>query len=106
VADGFVFVAGQGPIDPETNKPVRGDVRAQTRRTLENIRAILIGAGSSLRDVVRVGVFLADIKDFGAMNEVYRQFFPSDPPARTTVGARLPKIRIEIDCIARLTDSR
>jgi len=106
VADGFVFVAGQGPINPETNELALGDIRSETRRTLENIRAILNSAGSSLRDVVRVGVFLADIKDFDAMNSVYRQFFPVDPPARTTVGVELPKIKIEIDCIARLTRRR
>jgi 2-iminobutanoate/2-iminopropanoate deaminase len=101
VADGFVFVAGQGPINPETNELELGDIRSETQRTLENIRAILNSAGSSLRDVVRVGVFLADIKDFDAMNSVYRKFFPVDPPARTTVGVDLPKIKVEIDCIAR-----
>jgi len=103
VADGFVFVAGQGPINPRTNELEYGDIRSEARRTLENIRAILEGAGSSLREVVRVGVFLADIKDFDAMNEVYRQFFPEDPPARTTVGVQLGgKMKIEIDCVARL----
>src|SRR5713226_8591276 len=102
VADGFVFVAGQGPINPETNELELGDIRSETRRTLENIRAILIAAGSSLREVVRVTVFLADMKDFEAMNEVFRKFFPDGPPARTTVGVQLPRIKIEIDCIARL----
>ena len=102
VADGFVFVAGQGPINPRTNEFEYGDIRSEARRTLENVRAILEGAGSSLRDVVRVGVFLADIKDFDAMNEVYRQFFTEDPPARTTVGVQLGgKMKIEIDCVAR-----
>ncbi len=105
VADGFVFVAGQGPINPDTNELELGDIRSETRRTLENIRAILVAAGSSLQDVVKVGVFLADINDFAAMNETYRKFFPEDPPARTTVGAELPKIKIEIDCIARLRKS-
>ncbi len=105
VANGFVFVAGQGPIDPETNELALGDIRSETERTLQNIRAILDAAGSSLRDVVRVGVFLADIKDFDAMNSVYKKFFPVDPPARTTVGVELPKIKIEIDCIARLKKS-
>jgi 2-iminobutanoate/2-iminopropanoate deaminase len=103
VADGFVFVAGQAPVNPSTNELELGDVGSETRRTLENIRAILEAAGSSLRDVVRVGVFLADIKDFDAMNAVYREFFPQDQPARTTVGAQLPKIKVEIDCIARLS---
>lgn len=103
VADGFVFVAGQGPVNPRTNELEYGAIRSEARRTLENIRAILEGAGSSLRDVVRVGVFLADLEDFDAMNEVYRQFFPEDPPARTTVGAQLGgKMKIEIDCVARV----
>ena len=107
VADGFVFVAGQGPINPRTNELEYGDIRTEARRTLENIRAILEGAGSSLREVVRVGVFLADIKDFDAMNEVYRQFFTDDPPARTTVGAQLGgKMKIEIDCVARVRKKR
>jgi 2-iminobutanoate/2-iminopropanoate deaminase len=103
VADGFVFVAGQGATNPQTNELELGDIRSETRRCLKNIRAILEAAGSSLKDVVRVGVFLADINDFAAMNEVYKEFFPEDPPARTTVGATLPKIKIEIDCIARVS---
>jgi 2-iminobutanoate/2-iminopropanoate deaminase len=106
VADGFVFVAGQGPINPRTNEFELGDIKSQTRRTLENIRTILDAAGSSLRDVVRVGVFLADTGEFAAMNEIYRKFFPEDPPARTTVGAQLPKIKVEIDCIARVRKLR
>jgi 2-iminobutanoate/2-iminopropanoate deaminase len=106
VADGFVFVAGQAAVNPQTNELELGDIRSETRRTLENIRAILEAAGSSLRDVVRVGVFLADINDFAAMNEVYGEFFSEDPPARTTVGAQLPKIKVEIDCIARVREGR
>ena len=106
VADGFVFVAGQGPVNPSTNALELGDIGAETRRTLQNIQAILEAAGSSLRDVVRVGVFLADIKDFDAMNAVYREFFSDDPPARTTVGAQLPKIKVEIDCIALVSKPR
>ena len=106
VADGFVFVAGQAAIDPKTNELELGDIRSEVRRTLQNIQAILQAAGSSLRDVVRVGVFLADINDFAAMNEVYREFFPEDPPARTTVGVHLPKIKVEIDCIARVRKPR
>jgi 2-iminobutanoate/2-iminopropanoate deaminase len=106
VADGFVFVAGQGPANPSTSELELGDVRSETRRTLQNIRAILEAAGSSLRDVVRVGVFLADMKDFDGMNAVYREFFTEDPPARTTVGAQLSKIKVEIDCIARVRKPR
>ncbi len=102
VADGFVFVAGQAAVNPQTNELELGDIQSETRRTLENIRSILEAAGSSLANVVRVGVFLSDMKDFAAMNEVYQEFFPKDPPARTTIGAQLPRIKIEIDCIARL----
>jgi len=103
VADGFVFVAGQVPVNPSTNELELGDAGSETRRVLQNIQAILEAAGSSLRDVVRVGVFLADLKDFDAMNAVYREFFPENPPARSTVGAQLPKIKVEIDCIARVS---
>jgi len=106
VADGFVFVAGQGPVNPQTNELELGDIRSETRRTLQNIQTILKAAGSSLADVVRVGVFLADMDDFAAMNDVYREFFPEAPPARTTVGAQLPQIKVEIDCIARLRKAR
>ncbi len=104
VADGFVFVSGQGAVNPKTNELELGDIRSETRRTLKNIEIILEAADSSLRDVVRVGVFLADINDFAAMNEVFQEFFPENPPARTTVAAQLPKIKIEIDCIARLKE--
>ena len=103
VADGFVFVAGQAAINPETNAMELGDIRSETERTLKNIQAILIAAGSSLEHVVRFGVFLSDLNDFAAMNEVFQNFFPSEPPARTTVGVQLPKIKIEIDCIARVS---
>jgi 2-iminobutanoate/2-iminopropanoate deaminase len=103
VADGFVFVAGQAAINPSTNELELGDISSETRRTLLNIKAILEGAGSSLGDVVRVGVFLSDIKDFDAMNAVYSEFFPKDQPARTTVGVQLPRIKVEIDCIARVS---
>lgn len=103
VAGDLVFVAGQVPVNPATNELELGDIRSETRLTLENVRAVLEAAGSSMRDVVRVGVFLADLNDFAAMNEVYAKFFPVDPPARSTVGAQLPKIKIEIDCVARLS---
>jgi 2-iminobutanoate/2-iminopropanoate deaminase len=102
VANGFIFVAGQGSINPQTNQMELGDIRSETRRVLQNIQAILEAAGSSLHNAVRMGVFLADMNDFQAMNEVFHEFFPVDPPARTTVGCALPKIKVEIDCIARL----
>jgi 2-iminobutanoate/2-iminopropanoate deaminase len=103
VAGGFVFVAGQACVNPKTNEYELGDVQSETRQTLNNISAILKAAGSSLKDVVRVGVFLGDLNDFAAMNEIYKQFFPKDQPARTTVGCQLSKIKIEIDCIARVS---
>jgi 2-iminobutanoate/2-iminopropanoate deaminase len=106
VSGGFVFVAGQAAINPETDEMELGDVQAETRRTLENIKAILEAAGSSLKDVVRVGVFLSDMKNFAAMNAVYKEYFPTDPPARTTVGVSMPKIKVEIDCIAQVSKSR
>lgn len=106
VADGFVFVAGQASANPITNELELGDIRSETRRTLQNIRLILEAAGSSLKDVVRVGVFLSDMADFAAMNEIYKEFFTDDPPARTTVGVQLPKIKVEIDCVARLRRRR
>ncbi len=104
VASGFVFVSGQGALNPETNEMEFGDIKSETRRVLRNIQAILETAGSSLQEIVKLGVFLADLNDFAAMNEVFREFFPSDPPARTTVGAQLPlpKMKVEIDCIARV----
>lgn len=102
VSGDFVFVAGQGPINPQDNQLELGSIRSETRRVLENIRAILEAAGSSLRGIVRIGVFLADLKDFDGMNEVFQEFFPENPPARTTVGCALPEIKVEIDCIARL----
>jgi 2-iminobutanoate/2-iminopropanoate deaminase len=101
-ANGFVFVSGQGPLDPKTGEAFRGDIREQTRLVLDNIRAILAAAGSSLHEVVKTNVYLTDIADFAAMNEVYATFFPSEPPARTTIqAAALPLgISVEIDVIA------
>lgn len=100
--DGFVFVAGQLAVNPATNELEPGDIRSETRRALSNVEAILRAAGSSLRDAVRMGVFIADLKDFPAMNEVFQEFFPENPPARTTVQVQLPRgLKIEIDCIAR-----
>jgi 2-iminobutanoate/2-iminopropanoate deaminase len=106
VTEGFVFVSGQGPINPKTNEMELGDIRAEVRRTLRNLEAILHASGSSLREIVRIGVFLADLNDFAAMNEVFKEFFPENPPARTTVGVQLPKIKVEIDCIARVRKTR
>jgi 2-iminobutanoate/2-iminopropanoate deaminase len=101
-ANGFVFVSGQIPTDPATQQLIQGDVAAQTTRVLENLSAILKAAGSALEKVVRSTVFLKNMGDFGAMNEVYGRYFTSEPPARATVEvARLPKdVLVEIDVIA------
>jgi 2-iminobutanoate/2-iminopropanoate deaminase len=101
-ANGFIFLSGQTPLDPATQQLVTGGVAAQTERTLKNLEAVLKAAGSGLDKVVRCGVFLKDMNDFAAMNEVYGKFFKSNPPARSTVqAARLPKdCLVEIDAIA------
>jgi len=101
-ANGFVFVSGQIPLDPVTQQLVAGNVQAQTERVLENLKGIVEAAGSSLDRVVRATVFLADMNEFAAMNEVYGRYFRSQPPARSTVQvARLPRdVRVEIDVIA------
>ena len=101
-ANGFIFLSGQAALEPATQQLVAGGVAEQTERTLKNLEAILKVAGSSLDKVVRCGVFLKDMHDFAAMNEVYGKFFRSNPPARTTVqAARLPKdCMVEIDAIA------
>jgi 2-iminobutanoate/2-iminopropanoate deaminase len=101
-ANGFIFVSGQTPIDPATQQLISGTVGEQTERVLRNVEAILQQAGSSMAKIVRCGVFLKDMNDFAAMNEVYAKFFPGDPPARSTIqAARLPKdCQVEIDAIA------
>jgi 2-iminobutanoate/2-iminopropanoate deaminase len=103
VAGGFVFVAGQAPINPVTQEFELGDITLETRLELTNLGAILEASGSSLAGVVKVSIHLADLNDFDGMNRVYEEFFPADPPARTTTQAILRSGRkIEIDCIARL----
>jgi 2-iminobutanoate/2-iminopropanoate deaminase len=99
----FIFVAGQGPINPLTGTRESGDVRSETKRTFENLRAILQAAGSSLDHVVKCNVYLRDINDFAAMNEVYATFFTAPFPARTTIqaGALPGGIAVEIECIAK-----
>lgn len=103
-AANLLFVSGQIPIDPATGNLIEGDIAAQTRRVFENLSAILEAAGGSLDNVARTTVFLADMGDFAAMNEVYAGYFKAPAPARSTVqAARLPKdARIEIDVIAVL----
>ena len=101
-ANGLVFVSGQVAIDPGTQQVIEGDVAAQTERVIKNLSAILNAAGSGLQLVVRSTVFLKNMGDFAAMNEVYGKHFTGAPPARSTVeAARLPKdVLVEIDVIA------
>ena len=101
-ANGFVFISGQVAIDPATQQVIVGDVSAQTDRVLRNLSAILSAAGTDLSKVVRSTVFLKNMNDFAAMNEVYGRYFTTQPPARSTVEvARLPKdVLVEIDVIA------
>ena len=103
-AGDFLFVSGQIPLDPATGALVDGDVRAQTRRVLENLSAIVAAGGASLDRVVKTTVYLVDMNDFSAMNEVYATFFSAPAPARATVQVgRLPKdVRVEIDAVVHL----
>jgi 2-iminobutanoate/2-iminopropanoate deaminase len=103
-AGGFVFASGQIPLDPETGEFVPGGVSEQTEQVMRNLSAVLEAAGSSFDRVVKTTVFLADMNDFAAMNEVYGRYFKTNPPARATVqAARLPRdARVEIEAIALL----
>lgn len=98
----FVFTAGQIAIDPETGKLIEGDIKAQTKQVLENIKAVLESAGTGLENVVKVTVYMKDLSEFSQMNEVYSEYFKESKPARTTVEvSNLPKgVKIEIDAIA------
>ena len=104
VAGQLLFCSGQIPLDPVTGQMIEGDVTAQTRRVLENVRAILVAANATFDDVVKTTVFLADMSDFAAMNAVYAEYFSAPAPARSTVqAARLPRdARVEIEVIATL----
>ena len=101
-ANGFIFTAGQVAFDPATGQLLQGGVAEQTARVLENLKAVVEAAGSSLDRAVKTTVYLKDMGDFAAMNEVYARYFVKDPPARSTVeAARLPRdVRVEIDLIA------
>jgi len=100
----MIFTAGQIPLDPATGRLVEGDIAVQTRRVMENVKAILTAAGASLENVVKTTVFMADLSEFAAMNEVYGEYFPANPPARSTVEVKaLPRgAKVEIETIAIL----
>jgi 2-iminobutanoate/2-iminopropanoate deaminase len=99
-----VYISGQGPNDPETGQRVTGSFRAEAERVFQNLSILLEAAGTSWANVTKVGVFLADLNNFAEMNEVYQQYVTKPYPARTTVGAQLPGIAIEVDVIAVIPD--
>ena len=100
--NGFLFLSGQIALDPATMQIVEGDVRAQTERVMNNLKAVLEASGSALDRVVKTTVYLKDMNDFTAMNETYAKYFPAHPPARATIeAARLPRdARVEIELVA------
>lgn len=103
VSGGFVFTAGQIALDPETGELVGDDAAAEAERVLENLSAVLEAAGASMSDVVKTTVYLADLADYAAVNEVYAGFFDEPFPARSAVQVALPRgARVEIDAVARL----
>lgn len=105
-ANGFLYTAGFGPVDPATGKIVGTDVQEQTRQVLRNIETVLAAAGLDFGDVVKSTVHLADVeRDFASFNAVYAQFFTDGFPVRTTVGSVLPNILVEIDVVAALPQS-
>jgi len=99
---GLAYLSGQIPLDPASGQVVAGGIAEQTERVLENLKAVLEACGSSLGQVLKTTVFIQDMREFAAMNEVYGRYFPQNAPARATVEvARLPRdVRVEIDCIA------
>lgn len=102
VANGFVFTAGQIPLDPETMKLVEGDITAQTERVMQNLGAVLAAAGSGFDRIVKTTCFLADLNDFAAFNAVYGRYLGNNPPPRSTVQvAKLPVgSLVEVECVA------
>lgn len=101
-ANGFIFTAGQVALDPVTGQMAQGGIAAEAARVLDNLKAVVEAGGSSLAQAVKVTVYLKDMNDFAAMNEVYARYFPKNPPARSTIeAARLPRdARVEMDLIA------
>ena len=102
VANGLIFVSGQGPVEPRTGAVPDGFV-AQVQQTMRNLQTVLRNAGADLDEVVKINAYLADVTRFAEFDDAYRAFFSAAPPARTTVGAQLIGIEVEIDCIAVLS---
>jgi 2-iminobutanoate/2-iminopropanoate deaminase len=102
IHNGIAYLSGQIPLDPATGQLIEGDIAAQTERVMENLKAVLAAAGSSLERVLKTTVYLADISEFPAMNQMYGRYFPGTPPARSTIqAANLPRgARVEIDMVA------
>lgn len=102
ISNGFVYLSGQIPLDPATGQMVPGGIAEQTTRVMENLKAVLEECGTSLDHVVKTTVYMKDLAEFAAMNEVYGRYFPTEPPARATIQvAALPRdAKVEIDCIA------
>ena len=104
ISQGLLFISGQGPIDPKTGKAIKGTIEEETKATLENIKAIIEEAGASLTDTLKTTCFLSSMDDFSRFNDIYKQYFHSEPRSRTTVqAARLPfDFKVEIDAIVSL----
>ncbi|EOR96790.1 Endoribonuclease L-PSP [Arcticibacter svalbardensis MN12-7] len=103
LVDGFLFISGQAAVDFKTSAFILGTIEEETHRTLQNIEAIILEAGSSMQNIVKCAVHLSDISDFDRFNQIYSQYFTGIKPARTTVQSGLMKgIKIEIDCIVKL----
>jgi 2-iminobutanoate/2-iminopropanoate deaminase len=102
IYNGLIYLSGQGPIDPQTNQVVHGTIEQETELSMENIRIILDEAGSSLSKVLQITAYLVNMREYGRFNDVYKRYFPKEPPARTCIqAARLPfDIRVEINAIA------
>ena len=106
ISNGLVFLSGQTPTDPNTRQLVEGSIGDQTRRCLDNLAVVAAAAGAQLADAVRVGIYVTDISTFNEVNEAYATYFPSDPPARSTIGvAALPLgAQVEIDAVLAVPD--
>ena len=103
IHDGIMYISGQGPVDPVTNKIIDGSIEQVTTRTLENIKSIIVEGGGKLENILKITCYLSDINDYSAFNHAYKNYFIKEPPARSTIEAKLPAgIKIEMDAIVAL----